>query len=88
MEAMTPRVLTRCLLRSEDLRPRFEGFEVIGAFNPAAVSHGDRVVLLIRVAERPREVRDQLDVYYGAADTSTGVARFALADLLAAIEPI
>ncbi len=58
MEAMAPRVLTRCLLRSEDLRRRFEGFEVIGAFNPAAVSHGDRVVLLIRVAERPREVRE------------------------------
>jgi predicted GH43/DUF377 family glycosyl hydrolase len=31
---------------------------------------------------------DQLDVYYGAADTSTGMVRFALEDLLAAIEPI
>ena len=57
MEVMAPRVLTRRLLRPEDIRPRFEGFEVIGVFNPAAVSCGDRVVLLIRVAERPREVR-------------------------------
>ena len=31
---------------------------------------------------------DQLDVYYGAADTSTGVARFALEDILAVVEPI
>ena len=37
MEVMAPRVLTRRLLRPEDVRPRFEGFEVIGAFNPAAV---------------------------------------------------
>jgi len=58
MEAMVPRVLTRCLLRPDDIRPQFEGFEVIGVFNPAAVSYNDRVVLLVRVAEKPREVRE------------------------------
>ena len=58
MDAMTRRVPTRCLLQPADVQPQFEGFEVIGAFNPAAVSYNEGVALLIRVAERPREVRE------------------------------
>lgn len=55
---MTPeRVLTRCLLKPGDVQPRFERFEVIGTFNPAAVEWNDGVVLLVRVAERPKETR-------------------------------
>ncbi|MEX0611606.1 MAG: glycoside hydrolase family 130 protein [Pirellulales bacterium] len=34
-----------------------DDWEVIGTFNPGAVRHGDDVVLLVRVAERPRERR-------------------------------
>lgn len=55
----TPRrILTRCVLRPADVRPQFEGFEVIGTFNPAAIEVGDDVVLLVRVAERPTETRE------------------------------
>jgi predicted GH43/DUF377 family glycosyl hydrolase len=53
-----PRLDTRCLLRPDDLPPSREGFEVVGAFNPAALRIEDgRVAMLVRVAERPRETR-------------------------------
>ncbi len=58
MPAIPPRLLTRCLLRPEDVPAAFDGFEVIGVFNPAAIAWDDRIVLLIRVAERPLAVRD------------------------------
>ena len=48
---------TRCLLQPADVQPRFERFEVIGTFNPAAIEVDDGVVLLVRVAERPTETR-------------------------------
>jgi predicted GH43/DUF377 family glycosyl hydrolase len=34
-----------------------EDFEVVGVFNPGAIRVGDEVMLLVRVAERPRERR-------------------------------
>jgi predicted GH43/DUF377 family glycosyl hydrolase len=52
-----PRIATRLLLRPEDLPPTDERFEVVGAFNPGAVGTPGGVVLLVRVAERPRERR-------------------------------
>ncbi len=57
MQTTPKRILTRCLLRPADVQPQFERFEVIGAFNPAAVEFGDGVALLVRVAERPTETR-------------------------------
>jgi len=57
MESLPRRILTRCLLRPPDVRPRFEGFEVIGTFNPAAIEFGDEIALLVRVAERSTETR-------------------------------
>jgi beta-1,2-mannobiose phosphorylase / 1,2-beta-oligomannan phosphorylase len=54
------RLSTRLLLRPEDLPPSRDDFEVVGAFNPGAVRAGDEVVLLVRVAERPREQRKGL----------------------------
>src|SRR5437588_107567 len=48
---------TRLLLRPEDVPPSRADFEVVGVFNPGAVRAGDEVVLLVRVAERPRERR-------------------------------
>lgn len=51
------RLDTRLLLRAEDLPPSRDDFEVVGAFNPGAVRAGDEVVLLVRVAERPRPRR-------------------------------
>lgn len=47
----------RLLLRPEDVPPSRDDFEVVGAFNPGAVRDGNEVVLLVRVAERPRERR-------------------------------
>src|SRR3954470_9821781 len=52
-----PRLSTQLLLRSEDVTPSRADFEVVGVFNPGAVRAGDEVVLLVRVAERPRERR-------------------------------
>ena len=49
MESRPRRVLTRCLLRPADVRPQFEGFEVIGTFNPAAIECGDEKAFLVRV---------------------------------------
>jgi len=34
--------------------PSRADFEVVGVFNPAAIAHGDHVVLLLRVAEAPK----------------------------------
>src|SRR5205807_4697127 len=51
------RLATRLLLRPEDVPPSRDDFEVVGVFNPGAVRAGDEVVLLVRVAERPRERR-------------------------------
>lgn len=47
------------LIRPQDVPPAREDFEVVGAFNPGAVAtgNGDEVVLLVRIAERPREQR-------------------------------
>jgi len=58
IETTPRRILTRCLLRPTDVQPQFERFEVIGTFNPAAVAWDTGVVLLVRVAERPTEIRE------------------------------
>jgi beta-1,2-mannobiose phosphorylase / 1,2-beta-oligomannan phosphorylase len=47
----------RLLLRPSDLEPSQPELEVVGAFNPGAVLAGGEVILLVRVAERPRERR-------------------------------
>ena len=52
-----PRILTRLLVKPADLQPQFEGFEVIGAFNPAAIEYDGEIALLIRVVEQPLERR-------------------------------
>jgi predicted GH43/DUF377 family glycosyl hydrolase len=53
----TVRARKRLLLRPEDFAPSRDDFEVIGAFNPGVVEVDGRVVLLVRIAERPRESR-------------------------------
>jgi predicted GH43/DUF377 family glycosyl hydrolase len=54
---MIKRLATHLLLRPEDVPASHDDWEVIGTFNPGAIRHGDDVILLIRVAERPREQR-------------------------------
>jgi beta-1,2-mannobiose phosphorylase / 1,2-beta-oligomannan phosphorylase len=55
---MIKRLNTHLLLRPEDVKPSHPGWEVIGVFNPGVVRCGDRTVILVRIAERPREVRE------------------------------
>src|SRR5205814_7551890 len=54
---MIPRLFNSCLLCPSDLEPSSEEFEVIGVFNPGAILTKSGVVLLVRVAERPKERR-------------------------------
>jgi predicted GH43/DUF377 family glycosyl hydrolase len=57
---MTQRFTTsarRLLLGPSKLSPTRKDFEVIGAFNPGAVQTANGVVLLVRIAERPRDSR-------------------------------
>jgi beta-1,2-mannobiose phosphorylase / 1,2-beta-oligomannan phosphorylase len=54
---MLPRLFQRPLLGPADLSPSRDDLEVIGVFNPGATRCGDEVILLVRVAERPREKR-------------------------------
>jgi len=51
------RLFTRCLLRPQDVPPSQDDLSVVGAFNPAAADTPDGVVLLVRIAETPREDR-------------------------------
>lgn len=52
-----PRLFQKLLLTPADVPASRDDFEVVGAFNPGVVRVGDEVVMLVRVAERPREVR-------------------------------
>jgi beta-1,2-mannobiose phosphorylase / 1,2-beta-oligomannan phosphorylase len=52
------RMLTRSLVKPSDVPAQFDGFEVIGTFNPAAIEYEGGVALLIRVVERPSETRE------------------------------
>ena len=54
---MIPRLATHLLLRPEDVPPSRPDWEVIGTFNPGVIRHGKETVLMVRVAERPREQR-------------------------------
>jgi predicted GH43/DUF377 family glycosyl hydrolase len=47
----------RLLLSPSDLTPLRDDFQVVGVFNPGAIKVDGEVILLVRVAERPREVR-------------------------------
>ena len=47
----------RLLLSPADLKPLRADFEVVGVFNPGAIVAAGEVILLVRVAERPRERR-------------------------------
>ena len=54
---MRPRLSSSCLLTPGQLAPSQPDMAVIGAFNPGAVATDQGVVLLIRVAEAPRQIR-------------------------------
>jgi predicted GH43/DUF377 family glycosyl hydrolase len=41
------------IIKTSDVRPAVEGFEVLGAFNPATCLVNNEVIMLLRVAEAP-----------------------------------
>lgn len=55
---MLRRLFSACLLRPEDVPPSDDALEVVATFNPGAIALDGEVVLLIRVAERPKEQRE------------------------------
>ena len=57
------------------IRPSRPDLEVVGVFNPAAIRHGDDVVLLLRVAEAPRK-HEESDVIAPVFNASTGQLDF------------
>ena len=54
MSGIAERVGDRPLLTAADVRPSQPGFEVQSVLNPAAARVGEEIILLMRVAERPR----------------------------------
>jgi len=54
---MAERFAENPLIQPADVTPSREDFEVVGTFNAGAVRLQDRTLLLIRVAERPRDVQ-------------------------------
>lgn len=50
------------ILTTQDVKPYGDGFEVLGAFNPAACRFGDEILLLLRVAEAPKPEHGWLHV--------------------------
>lgn len=45
------------LISPSDVPPSRDDYEVVGAFNPGAIRFGDEILLLLRVAERPKDKR-------------------------------
>lgn len=54
---MIPRIRTDCVCTPSDFAPTHADFEIVGAFNPGAIDHAGEVILLVRIAERPRAQR-------------------------------
>lgn len=50
------------ILKTSDVTPAIEDFEVLGAFNPAACRFGDEILLLLRVAEAPKSQKGFISV--------------------------
>jgi len=48
--------MNRCknnpIIRKDQVKPSRENYEVVGVFNPAAIKYGDETLLLLRVAEK------------------------------------
>ena len=50
------------LVTPSDVLPSRDDFEVVGVFNPAAIEYNDEVLLLLRVAERPKNKSKEEEV--------------------------
>ncbi len=43
------------IITTEDVKPSRKDFEVIGVFNPGVAKYGEETILVVRVAERPKD---------------------------------
>ena len=50
------------IIRPKDVPPSRDDYEVVGAFNPGATIFNDEILLLLRVAERPKDKADSEQV--------------------------
>lgn len=50
------------IIKPCDVPPSRDDYEVVGAFNPGATVYNDEIILLLRVAERPKDKRDDEQV--------------------------
>ena len=70
-------MFTRCssnpVIKPIDVKPSLDGYQVVGAFNPAATVFNDQIILLLRVAENciPVEGKYRVPVY----DFSDGMGK-------------
>ena len=53
---MAERFAENPLIQPRDVRPSRDDFEVVCTFNAGAVRFGGRTLLLVRVAERPKDI--------------------------------
>ncbi len=69
------------LITPASIRPSRPDFEIIGTFNAGVIQHGDEVLLLLRVAERPRaDERGQILLPYLTPEGELVVRRIARED--------
>jgi predicted GH43/DUF377 family glycosyl hydrolase len=78
----TVRASENPIIRPENVRPSREDFEVIGVFNAGVARYADEVILLLRVAERPRAQHEDavLSPIYDVATNEITVKPFARDD--------
>ncbi|MBD3317592.1 MAG: glycosidase [Chitinivibrionales bacterium] len=55
---MITRLSGNPIIGIEDVKPSRDDYEVVCAFNPAAVRYGHETILLLRIAERPKAKND------------------------------
>lgn len=56
------RLSDRPILQTSDVKPFIDGYDVLGAFNPAVCHFGDEILLLLRVAEAPKSKKGRIAV--------------------------
>ncbi len=79
---MFKRCSSNPVIKPSDIKPSLDGYQVVGAFNPAAAVYKDEVILLLRVAETciPVEGKYRVPIY----DFSGGEGRPAIKEFDAA----
>lgn len=54
------RLVDQPIIQTSDVNPTIDGFEVLGAFNPAACVFDNEILLLLRVAEAPKAEKETI----------------------------